>query len=319
MLTKLVSLVLFILVMFNGKGVAFSANSEQADPENPYKVTINLASTTLTLFMDGKKLYEFPVAVGSVATPTPCGRFKIFDKEVNPEWQDPKDLKKIVKSGPDNPLGYRWMAFYGAYGMHGTNAPWAIGNYVSNGCVRMHNADAETVYDLVPVGTPVQIYYERVILESDKDNNTSVGIYPDSYGTEPLSELDIKNKLVELGVYAFIPDEEIEDRVGGSWEPVPIGKVYPVEINDLWIKGKYVEQNGQAYLPVTVVANILKVKADWDPDSGMIKTQYGTAPGYVIKNIVFFNPADAETLFKAKGTINDKNIYCLKNIEVPVK
>lgn len=319
MLTKLVSLALFILVMFNGNGVAFSASSEQVEPNNPYKVTINLASTTLTLFMDGKKLYEFPVAVGSVATPTPCGRFKIFDKEINPEWQDPKDLKKVVKSGPDNPLGYRWMAFYGTYGMHGTNAPWAIGNYVSNGCVRMHNDDAETVYDLVPLGTPVQIYYERVTLESDSDNNVSVGIYPDSYGVQPLSELDIKNKLVDLGVYAFVSDDEIADRVGGSWENIPIGKVYPMEINDLWVNSKYVEQNGTAYLPAQVIANILKLKMEWDGATGMLKTPYGSAPGYNIKDRLFFNPADAETLFHVTGKLNDKNVYIIKNVEVPAK
>lgn len=312
-LKKFLSVVVFFMVMANCTNTAFSAKEEEPAAD-PYKVSINIASTIMKVFKDDKLLYEFPVAVGKVSTPTPCGRFKIIEKELNPEWRDPKDLKKIVESGPDNPLGYRWMCFYGTYGMHGTNAPWSIGNFVSNGCIRMNNEDSEILFDLVSLGTPVHIYYDRVTVEFDKENNASVGIYPDSYGTQPLSELDIKNKLVDLGVYAFIPDEEIEDCVGGRWETIPVGKVYPVEINDLWINGKYIEQNGQAYLPLTTAANILKVKAYWDADFGMIKTQYGTAPGYMIKNIVFFNPADAEILFHAKGSLNEKNVYCLKKL-----
>jgi hypothetical protein len=44
------------------------------------------------------------------------------------------------------------------YGLHGTNVPSSIGQSVSHGCVRLRNEDIETLYRIVPVGTPVYIY-----------------------------------------------------------------------------------------------------------------------------------------------------------------
>lgn len=44
------------------------------------------------------------------------------------------------------------------YALHGTDVPSSIGTSVSHGCVRLRNEDIETLYQLVPVGTPVYIY-----------------------------------------------------------------------------------------------------------------------------------------------------------------
>lgn len=44
------------------------------------------------------------------------------------------------------------------YALHGTDEPWSIGHSVSHGCVRLRNEDIETLYTMVPVGTPVYIY-----------------------------------------------------------------------------------------------------------------------------------------------------------------
>lgn len=314
MLKRLLVISLFLITLFNSSNVVFSAKAEKKAEKNPYKITINLASTSLTLFMNDEVLYEFPVAVGKVATPTPCGKFKIYEKEVNPTWQDPKDLKKIVESGPANPLGYRWMGFWGEYGMHGTNAPWAIGSYVSNGCVRMHNEDSEIMFDLVPVGTPVVIYYDRVTVEVDKDNNARVGIYPDSYGTQPLSENDVKNILVKKGVYSFVSDDDISDHYfSGTWETIPIGKAYPLEVNDLWLSAKLVEQDGKAYLPVKQISQIMKVDVKWNEADKTLTSIYGTVPGYDFKNYLFVSAQDAEKLFNAKGTLTDNKVFSFKS------
>ncbi|WP_342840113.1 L,D-transpeptidase [Priestia megaterium] len=43
--------------------------------------------------------------------------------------------------------------------MYGNINESSIGKYVSQGCVRMHNADIEKLYDKVQVGTPVAITY----------------------------------------------------------------------------------------------------------------------------------------------------------------
>ncbi|WP_317619676.1 L,D-transpeptidase [Priestia megaterium] len=58
-------------------------------------------------------------------------------------------------SNPRNPLGKRWLRIntngtYGdTYSIHGNNNEISIGKYVSQGCVRMHNADIEKLYDKV--------------------------------------------------------------------------------------------------------------------------------------------------------------------------
>ncbi|MEP7381439.1 MAG: L,D-transpeptidase [Gemmatimonadota bacterium] len=44
------------------------------------------------------------------------------------------------------------------YALHGTDVPSSIGSAASHGCVRLRNEDIETLYRIVPVGTPVYIY-----------------------------------------------------------------------------------------------------------------------------------------------------------------
>jgi L,D-transpeptidase ErfK/SrfK len=45
----------------------------------------------------------------------------------------------------------------GAYLIHGTNRPAGIGMQVTHGCMRLYPEDIETLYGMVPVGTPVTI------------------------------------------------------------------------------------------------------------------------------------------------------------------
>ncbi|WP_368484204.1 L,D-transpeptidase [Priestia aryabhattai] len=73
--------------------------------------------------------------------------------------------RHIPGGDPRNLLRKRWLGLnangtYGdTYNIHGNNNESSIGKYVSQGCVRMHNADVEKLYDKVQVGTPVAITY----------------------------------------------------------------------------------------------------------------------------------------------------------------
>jgi lipoprotein-anchoring transpeptidase ErfK/SrfK len=61
-----------------------------------------------------------------------------------------------------NPLGVR--ALYlgdSAYRIHGTDAPWTIGQPVSKGCIRMYNQDVIDLYNRVRIGTQVTVTYQR--------------------------------------------------------------------------------------------------------------------------------------------------------------
>lgn len=55
-------------------------------------------------------------------------------------------------------LGSHRLNLGDGYALHGTDKPETIGQSVSHGCVRLHNSDIATLYQLVPVGTPVFIY-----------------------------------------------------------------------------------------------------------------------------------------------------------------
>ena len=55
-------------------------------------------------------------------------------------------------------LGVNRLYLGDGYGIHGTDAPASIGQSASHGCVRVRNEDIETLFRIVPIGTPVYIY-----------------------------------------------------------------------------------------------------------------------------------------------------------------
>jgi len=55
-------------------------------------------------------------------------------------------------------LGVNRLYLGDGYGIHGTDEPMSIGRGASHGCVRVRNEDIETLFRIVPVGTPVYIY-----------------------------------------------------------------------------------------------------------------------------------------------------------------
>ena len=115
----------------------------------------------------------FPIAIGQPGRfATPTGNFTIVEKVENPDWVAPEwaglGEDNVVKAGPDNPLGDRWIGLSSSgLGMHATNNPASIGSASSHGCMRMYPEIARVVFDLVRTGWPVRIEYEtsRVGLE----------------------------------------------------------------------------------------------------------------------------------------------------------
>jgi lipoprotein-anchoring transpeptidase ErfK/SrfK len=94
----------------------------------------------------------------------------ISDKRVNPSWTPTPEMRRenpslpaFMPGGhPRNPLGVRAL-YLGAslYRIHGTDAPWTIGEAVSKGCIRMYNEDVLDLYPRVPVGTRVTVTWKR--------------------------------------------------------------------------------------------------------------------------------------------------------------
>jgi tetratricopeptide (TPR) repeat protein len=129
-------------------------------PNLAFKIVIDVGDNTLTLLNHGKFFKRYPVRTGERPGQTPVGKFNLLLKQKNPPWD--KDGVHYEPGDPDNELGTRWMAFYGRdYGIHGTIKPETIGFYSSNGCVGMLMEDVEELYDLVLVGTPIEVCGER--------------------------------------------------------------------------------------------------------------------------------------------------------------
>lgn len=108
-----------------------------------YWIDVSVSQHTLKLFNDNVLVKTYPIAVGKVLTPTPTGQYIIVNKEMN----------------PGGPFGARWMGLSKPhYGIHGTNDPSSIGKDVSKGCIRMYNENVIELYNLVPIGTKVNIH-----------------------------------------------------------------------------------------------------------------------------------------------------------------
>lgn len=162
-----------------------------ASPE----IRINIPELVLRVYDNGKLVKEYPVALGTSYEKTPVGNYKISSKEQNPTWIPGSGFsdKTPVPPGPDNPLGSRWMEFSPGYGIHGTNKDWDIQYPVSGGCIRMHNADVEELYELVDVGTPVTVTYQTLLLK-ERNKSIYLTILPDIYNHKD----DSKAKVSEL-------------------------------------------------------------------------------------------------------------------------
>lgn len=128
------------------------------------QIVVDLGDLRLYLYRGGKLAHTYPVATGMAAYPTPTGSYTIVNKSEDPTWMPPdsdwaKDAEP-VPPGVNNPLGTRWIGTSApGIGIHGVppSSEGTIGSYASHGCIRMHNADAIALFDMVVVGMPVII------------------------------------------------------------------------------------------------------------------------------------------------------------------
>ncbi len=93
-----------------------------------------------------------------------AGTLHVSRKAVNPGWTPTASMRRenpslpghVPGGHPRNPLGVRAL-YLGStlYRIHGTDAPWTVGQNVTHGCIRMYNADVIDVYNRTRVGARV--------------------------------------------------------------------------------------------------------------------------------------------------------------------
>lgn len=117
-----------------------------------FHLVADVSENTLVLYFNGEFIISYPVATGTLDTPTPLGEFVIINRLIEPEWRG------FPYNHPENILGTRWLGLSKpGYGIHGTTIPESIGTHATLGCIRMLNEDVEELFDFLPVGTIVRI------------------------------------------------------------------------------------------------------------------------------------------------------------------
>jgi len=173
---------------------------QQLQIDNPHVVpltlddgiVINIPQRMLFYFKSGRLEAAYPVAVGRSAWRTPEGNFEILEKEKDKTWIVPLSiqqemvrkglpLRTKVSPGPNNPLGRYWIRISPSEGIHGTNAPASVYKFQTHGCIRLSPENIASLYQKVPIGTPVRIIYEPVLLARLPDGNYYLEIHPDIY------------------------------------------------------------------------------------------------------------------------------------------
>jgi len=139
--------------------------------EPPGTVVIYTRKRKLYYVLPGGKAVEYGIGVGRRGF-TWSGDAHIARKSEWPAWHPPQEMierekKKYgrtlptkMEGGPSNPLGARALYLYQGkkdtlYRIHGTNAPWTIGQAVSSGCIRLVNEEVIDLHRRVKVGAKV--------------------------------------------------------------------------------------------------------------------------------------------------------------------
>jgi lipoprotein-anchoring transpeptidase ErfK/SrfK len=124
----------------------------------PYKILIDLKTTSLILFKDDKPIFGAPLGIGTPTDPTPTGQFFVAFFAAAPSSGYGPFV--IVSSGHSNAISDWESSGDALMAIHGPlDADAAIGTHgarVSHGCVRLHVADLVHLRN-VPAGSPIDV------------------------------------------------------------------------------------------------------------------------------------------------------------------
>ncbi len=123
-------------------------------------IVIRLEARKLDLLEGDTVVQTYDIAVGQADWETPVGEFRVVELRKNPLWKHPI-TGEAIPTGPENPLGSRWIGFAHKdgyhIGIHGTNQEELVGQAVSHGCVRMRDTEIQALFEQVAMGTPITV------------------------------------------------------------------------------------------------------------------------------------------------------------------
>ena len=187
----------------------------------PGQVIVSFSDRRLYFINAPGKAITYPVAV-----PTGEARWQgvtfVSNKRINPSWTPTPEmvranprLPRWVPGGhPMNPLGVRAMYLgSSAYRIHGTDAPWTIGQAVSHGCIRMTNEDVLDLYPRIPVGMRVTVTWQSFSTHAVSSNEPVYGPNDDGSNGKNRGGSYAANTSSDAGASNFSDDY---DKQGGE-------------------------------------------------------------------------------------------------------
>lgn len=172
-----------VSIWLPGAGRRIVVPTEFVLPPRPWTgIVINIPQRRLYYFPRRKAnepatVVTFPIGISRPGWSTPLGQTRITAKYKDPSWWVPKSIQEehrrqgdanfptYFPPGPDNPMGMLALqtGFAQIY-IHGTNRPWGVGMRVSHGCLHLYPENAAYLFPHVPVGTPVRIIDQPVLV-----------------------------------------------------------------------------------------------------------------------------------------------------------
>ena len=144
------------------------------------RFTTRYGTRVIVVSLGDRRLYYVHKKGAAISYPigVPPGRAmwsgveRVSQKRVNPPWtptpemrrENPKLPAHVRGGDPRNPLGVRALYLGNTlYRIHGTDAPWTVGQNVTHGCIRLYNNDIIDLYTRTPIGTKVYVTHRRVM------------------------------------------------------------------------------------------------------------------------------------------------------------
>jgi lipoprotein-anchoring transpeptidase ErfK/SrfK len=142
-----------------------------ATDEAPGTIVVDTTNKFLYYVLDDGMAIRYGVGVGREGFGW-TGTVEVGAKQEWPTWTPPSEMverrPELVEyssgmpGGENNPLGARALYLFDhghdtMFRIHGTNAPWSIGENMSSGCIRMLNEHITELYQFVHVGTKVVV------------------------------------------------------------------------------------------------------------------------------------------------------------------
>ena len=256
-------------------------------PDAPHEgIVINVAAMRLYYYPKVARgapplVITHPIGIGKVGWQTPEGATRIVARVKDPVWVPPVSVRKEhlengdvlppkVAAGPDNPLGaFMFRLGWPSYLIHGTNKAYGVGMRSSHGCVRLYPEDIAILYETVPIGTPVRVVNQPLVLGWQQDT-----LYAQGYG---VLEGDPRAKRQGPPVAPGKARSPLWRRIHAreadiDWELVKVLQTQPRGIPVSVIK-RDAATLAQEVAVARHVSNELPTGATWDGQSGLLLDQ----------------------------------------------